>query len=89
MLELHKTAKFVRDYRRMQKRGRDMQLLKSIVHTLRIPASLPSQNKNHLLVGNLNGLSECHIQNDWLLVYYCTEDGLFLIRTGTHSDLFR
>lgn len=88
MLELHKTAKFVRDYRRMQKRGYNMQSLKNASDTLRIPAQLPERNRDHALTGNWAGCRECHIEPDWLLVYYQTSTGLYLVRTGTHSDLF-
>ncbi|WP_414628476.1 type II toxin-antitoxin system mRNA interferase toxin, RelE/StbE family [Tetragenococcus muriaticus] len=31
---------------------------------------------------------ECHIQPDWLLIYEIDEEYLYLLRTGTHSDLF-
>ena len=31
---------------------------------------------------------ECHIQPDWLLIYYQTDTELYLYRTGTHADLF-
>ena len=33
---------------------------------------------------------ECHIQPDWLLIYQYdhTDLYLYLVRTGTHSDLF-
>ncbi|MEN6359285.1 MAG: type II toxin-antitoxin system YafQ family toxin [Smithella sp.] len=26
---------------------------------------------------------------NWLLIYKCDEEALYLIRTGTHSDLFK
>ena len=50
------------------------------------------QFRDHALVTSRNykGMRECHIEPDWLLVY-CIEDDLltlFLVRTGTHSDLF-
>ena len=47
--------------------------------------------KDYSLSGNWVGHRECHIQPDWLLVYYYSEDELILTltRTGTHSDLFR
>ena len=40
--------------------------------------------------GNWEGHRECHVQPDWLLVYYLKDDVLVLTlsRTGTHSDLF-
>ena len=52
-----------------------------------------SVQKDHTLSGSLAGFRECHIQPDWLLVYNKEDNGdlhiLNLIRTGTHSDLFK
>lgn len=88
MLALHSTKRFEKDYRLMIKRGYDIARLKEVVLTLRIPEKLPPKNRDHELSGNLAGFRECHIQNDWLLMYKQTETDLYLVRTGTHSDLF-
>ena len=39
---------------------------------------------------NINGFKECHIQPDWLLIYYYENDKVTITasRTGSHSDLF-
>ena len=54
---------------------------------------LPAKNKDHALQGEFAGCRECHIQPDWLLIYNKESDGelhiLNLLRTGTHSDLFK
>ena len=49
----------------------------------------PAPSK-HSLSGNLEGLRDCHIENDWLLLYYIEADVLVLTLTdtGTQSDLF-
>jgi len=31
----------------------------------------------------------CHIEPDWLLIYQSTENESILIRTRSHSELFR
>ena len=31
---------------------------------------------------------DCHIEPDWLLIYKIDGDDLYLVRTGTHSDIF-
>ena len=51
---------------------------------------MPEKYQDHALHGSYEGLRECHIRPDWLLVY-CVEDTLkilYLVNTGTHSDLF-
>lgn len=37
-----------------------------------------------------NGMRECHIEPDWLLIYQIVRNELILnlVRTGSHSDLF-
>ena len=88
MLNVIYSGQFKRDYRRCQKRGLNLSLLKSIVATLAIPAALAPHNKDHDLKGNYKGRRECHIQSDWLLIYEINGNDLYLDRTGTHSDLF-
>lgn len=88
MLKLNSSAKFKKDFKLCAKRGYDLRLLEAVVDTLRIPAPLSPQNKDHTLSGNWTGNRECHIQPDWLLVYRIAGDELYLVRTGTHADLF-
>ena len=53
-----------------------------------MPEILERKHKDHKLSGNYEGCRECHILPDWLLTYRITEDEIYLVRTGTHSDLF-
>ena len=50
---------------------------------------LPLRYKDHPLGGEWIRYRDCHIEPDWLLIYKIEEDDLYLVRTGTHSDLFR
>ena len=52
---------------------------------------LPPEYRDHALIGNYQGVRECHIRPDWLLIYKINENVLVLelLRTGSHSDLFR
>ena len=83
------TTSYKKDYNRAKKRGLDMSLLDAIVEKLRNGAELPEQNHDHPLHGNFEGFRECHIQPDWLLIYFIEDDilTLTLTNTGTHSDL--
>lgn len=87
MLNLNQSSKFKKDYKLCKKRGYNMDLLQSAIDTLRIPAPLPAKNRDHSLSGNFVGKRECHILPDWLLVYQINENELYLVRTGSHSDL--
>lgn len=88
MLDLRFGSQLKRDRRLCIKRGYDMALLETVVNTLRIPAPLPAQNKDHSLSGNWAGYKECHVSPDWLLIYRVECNELRLVRTGTHADLF-
>ena len=88
MLKLSTTTKFNKDIKICKKRNYDLNLLYSVVDTLRIPAQLPIKNQDHSLKGNLSNKRECHITPDWLLIYRIKDDELILDRTGTHADLF-
>jgi len=88
MLTVTTAAKFRRDLRTCAKRRYNMALLSVAINTLRIPAPLPRQNKDHRLTGQYAGHRECHIQPDWLLIYRVDGNELYLARTGTHADLF-
>ena len=46
-------------------------------------------NRAHQLKGSWVGLWECHVEDDWLLVWRVEGDSIVLTATGTHSDLFR
>lgn len=90
-LEVNPSTKFRRDYKRVKSRGYDLDLLDQVVNTLAEQKPLPPENRDHPLSGDWEGYRECHIQPDWLLIYRVRkkELELLLMRTGTHSDLFR
>ena len=84
------TTQFKKDYKRAMKRGLKIELLEKVVELLAMSEALPEKNRDHELSGNWVVHRECHIQQDWLLVYRIEDDVLVLTlaRTGTHSDLF-
>lgn len=87
--EIQRTALFKRDYKKIQKRGLNVDLLRAVVLKLANDEDLPEKCKDHALTGNWKGYRECHISPDWLLVYRIFDDKLILslTRTGSHSDL--
>ncbi len=53
----------------MQKRGKSLVKIKSVIEQLATKGILESRYKKHPLVGNWQGFYECHIEPDWLLIY--------------------
>lgn len=90
MLTIKYQTAFKKDYKRIKKRGYDTRLLEKVIGLLADGQSLPKEYKDHALSGDYSGCRECHIAPDWLLVYEVIEQDLllYLMRTGTHSDLF-
>ena len=84
------TSQFRKEKKKKKKRGKNIKLLDDIIRKLADGEKLPEKNYDHPLSGNWEGHRECHIQSDWLLIYYLNDDILVLTlsRTGTHSDLF-
>ena len=90
MYTVKPTSRFQKDLKKAQKRGLDMALLTAVIKKLAAGEELPPRNRDHALIGDCAGCRECHIQPDWLLIYEVEQEELvlYLIRTGTHSDLF-
>ena len=89
--EVVKLKRFRKNLKKMLRRGKDINKLETVVSMLARGETLPAKYKDHALTGDLNGLRDCHIENDWVLLYFYTSTGelvLTLTDTGTHSDLF-
>jgi len=83
------TNQFKKDYKLAMKRHLDIDLLDEVIRMLATGEPLPTKYKDHPLTGNWAGHRECHIQPDWLLIYFIHDNKLVLslTRTGSHSDL--
>lgn len=85
------SSRFKKGIRLAVKRGLDIALLEEVVEKLRTRTGLDEKYKDHPLNGNYKGYRECHIQPDWLLIYFVEDEilTLTLVDTGTHADLFK
>ena len=89
MRTIRRTSQFKRDVEQMQRQGKDLGKLKKVLESLVKDEKLSQKYRDHVLVGQYKGTRECHIEPDWLLIYELAESEIVLIRTGSHSDLFR
>ena len=83
------TRQFEKDLKQMQRRAKDLEKLKTIIHSLVSEKPLEPICRDHKLIGNWKGRRECHIEPDWLLIYKKDKNQIIFERTGTHSDLFK
>ena len=90
MYSVDTTKRFDKDLKLCLKRGLDIQLIYDAIALLRTTGSLPAQYRPHKLSGNMDGIWECHLKPDWLLIWEQNDTELTLLftGTGTHSDLF-
>lgn len=90
MYELKFSSSYKKDVKLCQKRKYDITLLMDVINILVSGSNLDEKYKDHSLSGDYEGFRECHIKPDWLLIYYVDLNTLrlYLVRTGTHSDLF-
>jgi len=89
MLRPAYTKQFNIDLKRMIKRGKDKNRIKSILLSLINENQLETKFKDHKLFGNFQNRRECHIEPDWLLIYKVETERIVFERTGSHSDLFK
>jgi mRNA interferase YafQ len=89
MRAIRRTLEFKRDVKRVQRQGKDLGRLKWVIERLVEGQGLSAEYRDHVLVGQYKGTRECHLDPDWLLIYELTESEIVLIRTGSHSDLFK
>lgn len=90
MKALRYTRQFKKDLKRILNRPKKLEELRVVLDMLRNEIVLPAKYRQHSLKGEYSGCFECHIEGDFLLVWYDEEiDTLALLRLGSHSELFR
>jgi len=90
MYEIEFSNSFKKDYKLIKKRGYNLSKLHVVFKQLIEKGNVDAEYLPHKLVGNYAGYWECHIQDDWLLIWEIDKQlkVVRLIATGTHSDLF-
>lgn len=83
------SGRFKKDFKLLKKRGVNINLLYEAISILKEKGSLPKIYRSHMLVSNYKGYWECHIEPNWLMIWKTSGDTIYLVRTGTHSDLFK
>lgn len=66
-----------------------MEKVVEILQKLRDEIPIPPEYYPHFLKGNYKGCMECHIEDDFLLIWIDeTENVICVLRLGSHSELF-
>lgn len=90
MKELRFTKQYKKDVKRYLNQPKKLEMLKDVLDMLKKEIPLPKEYKPHKLKGEYTGCMECHIEDDFLLVWYDEiTNSIALYRLGTHSELFK
>lgn len=89
MKSLKASSQFKKDYKRFRNNPKKVKKLFEILNLLKSESAIPETYRPHLLTGNYAGHMECHIEGDFLLIWFDPNtDQIDLVRLGSHSELF-
>jgi mRNA interferase YafQ len=86
--KVHTSNRFEKDAALAVRRGKNTEKLRAVIELLLSNHPLPREFKDHPLKGDWKNYRDIHIEPDWVLIYKIDDENLWLIRTGTHADLF-
>ena len=90
MKKLQPTTQFRKDLKKYKNQPKKLKALKEVLEMLSNEQPIPADYRPHTLIGQYKGCLECHIQGDFLLVWYDKEHDLIeLVRLGSHSEVFK
>jgi len=69
MLGCRFTNQFKKDLKLLEKRRYNLDDIFDIIVKIIWEEPLPEHCREHRLSGNYEGLTECHVKNDWIMVY--------------------
>ena len=86
------TSKFKKDIKRLRNNEAKLSKVANVIELLAQGEDIPASMKPHKLIGNYAGHLEVHVEGDLLLIWLeKTELGdmtIYLVRLGSHSELF-
>jgi len=83
------STQYKKDLKRYQNKPSKIASLKEVLKHLKKSGSVPAAYKPHMLSGKLKGFMECHVEDDFLLIWIDEETNIIkLVRLGTHHELF-
>lgn len=89
MKKLKPTTKYKKDYKRFRNNPKKVEKLFEILRMLQYEIPIPAEYDPHMLTGDYRGHMECHIEGDFLLIWFDPDtDEIDLVRLGSHSELF-
>jgi mRNA interferase YafQ len=90
MKVLRYTTQYRKDFKRYRNQPEKLQKLLEVFRLLENEEELPKELRAHKLIGQYKDCMECHIEGDFLLIWFDeNSDVIEIIRIGSHSELFK
>ncbi len=90
MWELQYSTQFKKDLKRIKHDQAKIDALQTVLNQLANEGFVDISYRPHMLSGEYSGCLECHVQNDFLLIWMDDEAKVIkLVRVGSHSELFK
>ena len=89
MKTIHYSTKAKKDLKKYRNDIQLMEALFEVLGKLEKDEAIPSKYKPHALIGNYKNCMECHVGNDFLLIWIDAASNMVeIVRLGSHSELF-
>ncbi len=89
MKKLRPSTQYKKDLKRIRNNPGKAKALLEVLVLLENELPIPDKYKPHTLINDYEGCMECHIQGDFLLIWFDPQTGdIDLLRLGSHSELF-
>ena len=87
---LHYSTQFKKDSKKYRNQPEKIEKLLEVLWILENEKDLPLELKAHKLSGQYKDCMECHIEGDFLLIWFDEDSDIIkLLRLGSHSELFK
>ncbi len=90
MKEIKASSQFKKDLKKLANQPKKLRKLYDFINQYLITGEeIPTKYRPHVLIGDYAGHMECHLEGDYLLIWYdATAQLVKLVRVGSHSELF-
>ena len=90
MKTLRYSTQYKKDFKRYRNNPSKLAKLLEVFRMLEKEIELPAKYRAHMLKGDYLGCMECHIESDFLLIWFDEKNKVYaLSRLGSHSELFK
>lgn len=89
MKVLYYSTQYKKDFKKYRNQPKKLEKLLEVLRMLENEEELPSELRAHRLAGQYKNCMECHIEGDFLLIWFDEDNDIIeLLRLGSHSELF-